>query len=71
MCSVVVQSRQFKQMLEMCVDDSLNSSTPLVFLNYSQIQEKFRQLKGSLNSEKLHNLNLVRNDIVAKKRSTH
>ena len=65
MCSDVVESRQFKDMILHSLNEHPDPNLPLEMLNYNQIINKYRNLKERLNDEKLKSLNASRRIDVA------
>ena len=70
MCSDVIDTRSFRNMLKLSQEESPDASTPIEPLTYGQLQVNYRKLKAKLNSEKLENLNLKRRNVTANKRAT-
>ena len=60
MCSDVIDTRSFRNMLKLSQEESPDASTPIELLTYGQLQVNYWELKAKLNSEKLENLNLKR-----------
>ena len=70
MCSDLIDTRSFTNMLKLSQEESSDASTPIELLTYGQLQVNYRELKAKLNSEKLENLNLKRRNVTANKRAT-
>ena len=70
MCSDVIDTRSFRNMLKLSQEESPDASTPIELLTYGQLQVNYRELKAKLDSEKLENLNLKRRNVTANKRAT-
>ena len=66
MCSDVIDTRSFRNMLKLSQEESPDVSTSIELLTYGQLQVNYREL----NSEKLENLNLKRRNVTANKRAT-
>ena len=70
MCSDVIDTNSFKNMLKSSASMSTDPNMPTEMLTYEQLQNNYRDLRTKLDKKKLENLNLERRNIAASKRAS-